>query len=203
MSEIVYIITNESMPGLIKIGRTNSDLAERIRALYQTGVPLPFELYYACEVNDSQNVERKLHDAFDDHRLSKNREFFRIAPERARAAMSLAAIKEIRLGDELFASPEDKAEVEAEKRRGRFRFYMIGIEPGTQLELYRDRNITCETVDNINKVDFRGSIASLSDAAGQALKDLGLAASVSGPWEWSFNGKRLDDMRREIEEKSD
>ncbi len=203
MPDIVYILVNESMPGLIKIGRTNSDLAERIRALYQTGVPLPFELYYACEVNNSQNVERKLQEAFDDHRLSKNREFFRIAPERARAAMSLAAIKELKLGDEVFASPEDKADVEAAKRRGRFRFDMVGIEPGTQLELYRDRIITCITIDNVNKVNFRGSTTSLSDAAGQAMKDLGLAGSVSGPWEWSFNGKRLDDMRREIEEKSD
>jgi hypothetical protein len=71
------------------------------------------------------------------------------------------------------------------------------------LELYRDRIITCITIDNVNKVNFRGSTTSLSDAAGQAMKDLGLAGSVSGPWEWSFNGKRLDDMRREIEEKSD
>ncbi len=44
MAEIVYILINEAMPGLIKIGRTNTDLATRIKALYQTGVPLPFEL---------------------------------------------------------------------------------------------------------------------------------------------------------------
>ena len=74
MAEIVYVLTNEAMPGLVKIGRTTSDLARRIRDLYQTGVPLPFELFYACEVQNSGLVESKLHDAFGDHRVSKTRE---------------------------------------------------------------------------------------------------------------------------------
>ena len=82
MAEIVYVVTNEAMPGLTKIGCTTDDLAGRIRGLFGTGVPLPFELLYACEVNDCRFVERQLHDAFGDHRLSKSREFFRIAPER-------------------------------------------------------------------------------------------------------------------------
>lgn len=43
MADIVYLLTNESMPGLVKVGRTNGDLAVRIRQLFQTGVPLPFE----------------------------------------------------------------------------------------------------------------------------------------------------------------
>ena len=68
---------NEAMPGLIKIGCTNGELASRIRQLYSTGVPLPFELFYACEVSNCAVVEDKLHDAFGDHRVSKGREFFR------------------------------------------------------------------------------------------------------------------------------
>jgi hypothetical protein len=43
-------------------------------------------------------------------------EFFRLAPERARAALSIAAIREIKLGDEIFESSEEKAEVESAKR---------------------------------------------------------------------------------------
>ena len=87
MAEIVYILINEAMPGLIKIGRTNSDLATRIKGLYTTGVPLPFELFYACEVADADFVESNLHDAFGDHRVSKGREFFRLVPERASRAV--------------------------------------------------------------------------------------------------------------------
>src|SRR5208337_3508026 len=110
MAEIVYVLTNEAMPGLIKIGCTKDDLANRIRGLYTTGVPLAFELYFACEVQDAAFVERQLHEAFGDHRVSKNREFFRLAPERARAALSLAKIKEIKLGDEIFETQERSEE---------------------------------------------------------------------------------------------
>jgi hypothetical protein len=187
MAEIVYVLTNEAMPGLVKIGCTNGDLARRIRDLYSTGVPLPFELFYACEVHNSADVESKLHDAFGDHRLSKAREFFRIAPERVRAAMSLAALKEIKLGDEIFESKEEKAEVELARVRTKFRLSMIGINPGTELQLFRDPNIICRTVDDSNKVEFKGEIMSLSGAALQALQSIGKGwPTASGPFEWSY-----------------
>lgn len=204
MTEIVYVLVNEAMPGLIKIGRTNADLASRIRTLYSTGVPLPFELFYACEVTNGTFVEGNMHDAFGDHRLSKGREFFRLAPERARAALLLAAIREIKLGDEIFETKEIKAEVEAAKRRSKFRLSMIGIKPGTELQLYKDPTIICTTVDEGNQVDFRGDATSLSDAALQAHTALGDDwPSVSGPWAWSYQGKRLDELRREIEDQTD
>jgi hypothetical protein len=75
MTEIVYILTNPVIPDLIKIGRT-TNLEERLRSLSShSGVPVPFECYYACEVRDSQDVERRLHGAFGDHRINPKREF--------------------------------------------------------------------------------------------------------------------------------
>lgn len=59
MSEegIVYVLSNEAMPGLVKIGRTNrDDLEVRLRELYTTGVPLPFKCEYACKVADYKSV---------------------------------------------------------------------------------------------------------------------------------------------------
>jgi hypothetical protein len=204
MVDVVYILTNEAMPGLIKIGCTNGELALRIKQLYSTGVPLPFELFYACEVTNCAVVESKLHDAFGDHRISKGREFFRLAPERAKAALSLAEIREIRLGDEIFETTEIKAEVEAAKRRSRFRLSMLGIVPGTELRLAKDPTIVCTTVDDGNKVNYLGNVTSLSDAALQAHNALGDDwPSVSGPWAWMFKGQRLDDLRRQIEDESD
>ena len=44
------------------------------------------------ETREAAFVERQLHEAFGDHRVSKNREFFRLAPERARAALYLAMV---------------------------------------------------------------------------------------------------------------
>lgn len=81
---------------------------------------------------------------------------------------------------------------------------MIGMLPGTELRLYCDSTIICKTVDDKNKVDFKGDITSLSDAAVQAFKVLGIdAQALSGPWEWTYNGKRLDEIRRQIEENAD
>jgi len=38
----VYILTNPSMPGLVKIGRSKNGGRKRASDLYQTGVPTPF-----------------------------------------------------------------------------------------------------------------------------------------------------------------
>lgn len=208
MAEVVYVLTNEAMPGIVKIGCTQSDLATRVRSLFQTGVPLPFEVFYACEVADCRFVERQLHDAFGDHRVSKSREFFRIAPERVKAALLIGAKAEIKIGEEIFenlpetseTASEVKAELEAAKRRGRFKFSMIGIKPGTELQLERDNKIVCRTVDENNHVEYLGQVLSISRAALQAVQSLGLEwDNVSGPWAWTYQGKRLDDIRREIE----
>ena len=44
MVNIVYVLTNPAMPGLVKIGMTDrDDVQRRMSDLYTTGVPLPFE----------------------------------------------------------------------------------------------------------------------------------------------------------------
>lgn len=212
MGEIVYVLTNEAMPGLVKIGCTQSDLAGRVRSLFQTGVPLPFEVFYACEVHDCKFVEKQLHDAFGDHRVSKSREFFRIAPERVKAALLIGAKTEVKIGDEIFEGLPDikepasemKAEVEAAKRRSRFRFATVGIKLGTELQLEKNPSIICRTADDNNQVEYGGETLSLSRAALQAINSLGYDwDTVSGPWEWTYQGKRLDEIRREIEDQAD
>ena len=48
---IVYLLTNPVMPGLVKIGMTaQKDIEKRMRELYTTGVPVPFECQFACKV---------------------------------------------------------------------------------------------------------------------------------------------------------
>jgi len=81
---------------------------------------------------------------------------------------------------------------------------MIGVKPGTVLQLFRDPTIICTTVDEENKVSFKGDVTSLSDAALQAVQSKGIEwPTVSGPWEWAYQGKRLDEIRREIEQTTD
>lgn len=87
---IVYLLTNACMPGIVKIGKTSrADLQNRMKELYTTGVPVPFECAYACRIKLSHmnKLESALHNAFDQNRVNKNREFFRIKPEQAMAIM--------------------------------------------------------------------------------------------------------------------
>lgn len=68
---IVYVITNPSMPGLVKIGKTLQDDASiRLAQLYSTGVPFPFKLEFACRVLDPDAVEQALHTAFAPQRVN-------------------------------------------------------------------------------------------------------------------------------------
>ncbi len=65
---IVYVLTNPVMPGIVKIGMTErSDIDKRLRELYTTGVPVPFECAYACKVDpaDCAKIEKALHKAFE------------------------------------------------------------------------------------------------------------------------------------------
>ena len=50
--KIVYILINQSMPDLIKVGITE-DLERRMKELDKTGIPLPFECFYAVEIDES------------------------------------------------------------------------------------------------------------------------------------------------------
>lgn len=90
--EIIYILTNEAMPGYLKIGRTR-DLAARIAALSKTtSLPLPFVCAYAAKVTDAAFVEQQIHLVFAPHRVSDRREFFTAPLGSAIAAIRMVAV---------------------------------------------------------------------------------------------------------------
>src|SRR5210317_1444262 len=89
MSKIVYILTNQSMPDTIKIGITDN-LDRRVKELDNTSTPLPFECYYAVEVENASLIERKIHEGLDDKRVRQNREFFNVSPEQAKSILEIA-----------------------------------------------------------------------------------------------------------------
>ena len=195
MQEIIYILINEAMPGYVKIGKTNN-LEQRIRSLDTTGVPLPFECFYACTVTDSAFVERQLHDSFLDHRVRSSREFFEIAPERVVSALKLAEIENVTPKKDFVESEEDqKALDEARTRRTIFNFTMVDIPIGAVLLFSRDETVKAKVVDN-RSVMFNGEITSLSTSA---QKILGVDYGVAGTDYWMYEGETLDERRRRIE----
>jgi hypothetical protein len=87
---IVYVLTNEAMPGLVKIGMTDdTDPSAGMEPLFSAKVPLPFAVAFACRVENALEVERSLHVAFEPQRIDATREFFRIDPGQAVAILRL------------------------------------------------------------------------------------------------------------------
>ena len=202
--KIVYILVNQSMPDLIKVGITD-DLERRMKELDKTGVPLPFECFYAVEINESlaPKIEKKIHEGFDDKRVRQNREFFSATPEQAKSILEIAEImggKDVTPKEDIVETPQDRQALEnAKKQRSRFNFQMIDLQPGTILKFRKDETITCEVYDD-TKIKFRDKITSLSNAAEIILREMGYEWSAyQGPRWWMFEGKNLRDIRRETE----
>lgn len=80
----VYILTNPSMPELVKIGRTGRDVDARASELWKTGVPTRFEIYGSEQTIDCVQLEGYMHRELQKHRVHKAREFFRVEPDLAR-----------------------------------------------------------------------------------------------------------------------
>jgi hypothetical protein len=76
-SQYVYVLSNESMPGMYKVGMTTSSPIERMNQLYTTGVPTPFNLEVSIAVIEALDSERLAHKALVDYRVSGRREFFK------------------------------------------------------------------------------------------------------------------------------
>jgi hypothetical protein len=188
------------MPGYVKIGKTQN-IEGRIRSLDNTNMPLPFSCFFAAEVEKIDFVERQLHDAFGDHRVRSNREFFRLSPERAVAAIMLVTHRDVTPGKDFVETEEDQRALDrARQRRSVFRFSLVGIPVGATLTFTRDSNITCTVVDD-RKVSFEGELLSLSIAADLALKKVGVNwKSVQGPAHWEYDGETLDERRIRLEE---
>lgn len=190
------------MPGIIKIGFTTAhDVQIRVKQLYSTGVPVPFECIYSKRLDNYREAEIALHTAFGGTRINPKREFFRIDPA------CVMAILEILPGDDDDIPSEDptmdKDDIEAlnkeKKRRDVFRFSKVAIHPGTVLTWRRDPSITC-TVNDDRSVLFEGHITSLSDAAKIVnLREGRKCAAMPGTDWWMYNDKTLAAYRLEVE----
>jgi hypothetical protein len=200
----VYILINEAMPGLIKIGRTTTSVKQRISELNSpAGIPLPFTCYYAARVEDCVKVERKLHEAFGDHRVRDKREFFWLSPHRAQAALELAALEDVTPREEIIDEfPEDaeRGLIRETNRRVLPTFSQYQIPLGSKLYLTKDSNITA-IVDGERSVSYNGESMSLSAAALQGLRQLGYNwKSAHGAAYWEYEGETIWDRFERLRE---
>ena len=126
MPNIVYVLTNPAMPGIVKIGMTDRpDVQRRMGDLYTTGVPLPFDCVIAREIEDRQaaEIERALHTAFGPNRVNPSREFFQVEPEQVEVLLRVMPGRDVTPQDDdqsASSQPYDReASTEFKRRQGR------------------------------------------------------------------------------------
>ena len=125
----VYVLTNEAMPGIVKIGYTLREPSVRAEELYKdskngavTGVPLPFDVAYKAWVLNPFQVEQAVHKSLAQKRINDNREFFKCSTEEAVEHIRQVAQAKFEESKEevdrrLRLQKEQEEQEEAEKRR--------------------------------------------------------------------------------------
>lgn len=192
--EIIYVLTNPAMPNLVKIGATNNLEQEVKRLSEHSGIPAPFKVYYACTVNNPNKVEKGLQELLFDFRENSGREFFRIHPERIKAALALVKIKDIPSGKKDNIS-------HGKVRKPPFRFSMAGLSPGAVLTYVHDKSVTAIVMDD-RRIKFEGKPTYLSTVTKELLKKATGKnhEAINGPSYWLYKGKILNDIRIQQEQ---
>ena len=195
--EIIYVLSNKGMPGLIKIGKTQrKDLQARMSELYTTGVPFPFECLWAGEVRDCNYIEKIIHNAFIKERVNLKREFFNLGPEQVIPLLKEIAIKEITSTvNEALKKDVSREEQEAAKEyhRPQMNFEEMGIPIGAKL-IYINNPDLLVTVSSVKKVLFEGEEYSLTALT---RKLLDLSYNIQPSKYWLYEGKNLKDIYEE------
>lgn len=206
-SQIVYVLTNPAMPGLVKIGKTTQlEVKERMKQLYGTGVPLPFDCVFACQVSDSSEVEKALHFAFGNNRINPNREFFKIEAERVIAILKLLKVDDIttefesKLESDVAAIDKQSSENFKSTKRPRMNFHELGIPNGSIL-LSKDGTQQATVVEE-KKVNFNGKTVSLTKATCQLL-NLPDGTPIQPSPHWIFNGKTVKEIYEDFHSNTD
>lgn len=201
---IVYVLTNPAMPDLVKIGMTTrNEIDSRMRELYSTGVPFPFECEYACKVLvcDCAKIEKALHVAFHPYRVNASREFFKILPEQAIAILKLLdrgsdITNEVtaEINEDVTVSDKVAAQKFKQNRRPPLNFREMGIPVGSKLQFVKDEQAFEVEIYADKKVLFNNEERSLTSVTQELL---GLDYSVQPTPYWTYNGKSLSDIYNE------
>lgn len=198
----VYVLTNPSFrDDWVKIGRSRREPEVRGKELYNTAVPLPYEIFATLQTVKYIEAEKMLHrtiDRISKLRIAANREFFNIAPETAyEILLDVAAMlddAEVRLyGDNVqIESVKEKRKVSA-----RFDFYSRGINKGDRI-IFVDDPTQVAIVENEREVIFEGKTWYLSPLARELYTRMGSvnsSGSYQGPLYFSYNGTKLTDLQ--------
>ena len=214
----VYILTNPSFRAdWVKIGKSSRSVDVRSKELDNTAVPLPFEIYATLRTRKYSEVEKQIHKQIDrltDLRIRQNREFFNIAPSVALDIMRDIAdlLDDAELTIYIDGKPvvsknkEEDHKFEKEKKEKQrkapkppFKFHMIGLNVGDTV-IFDPLNLSVRVASD-DKIEYDGRLYSLSAFTANFLPEEMQTASgaYQGPKYFSYQGKKLSDLRNEKE----
>ena len=195
---IVYALRNAAMPGLVKIGRTSRSIGQRIREIYGTGVPLPFECIAAREVKEPEKLERALQAAFGPYRVNPSREFFEIQEEQIQSLLDAWPGKDAKpvVSEETQGQADEEAARNAfqrrRRKRPRLKFEEMGIPIGAELAYRNGGQIA--VVQEGNRVEYEGETTSFTALT---TKLHGKGYDIQPAPHWTYLGRGLDEMYEE------
>ena len=205
----VYILTNPSFrEDWVKIGKSSRPVDVRSKELDNTAVPLPFEIFATMKTVKYNEVEKLVHKTIDrltDLRIRQNREFFNVAPQLAldifRDIASTIDDAEIILYEDSKPINEDRhKEVQKrEMKRARFKFSMCDIKIG-ELITFTPTGIQVKVASD-DSIEYEGRIYKLSPFVGTFMPEQqrNTSGAYQGAKYFSYNGKVLDEIRKERE----
>ena len=88
----VYVLSNEAMPGIVKVGMTEKLAEDRAKKLHGTGVPRAFDVEFRALTSHVRAVEEKSHAILAPLRVAADREFFQTTPSEAIDAVRKALL---------------------------------------------------------------------------------------------------------------
>ena len=207
----VYILTNPSFrEDWVKIGKSSRPVDIRSKELDNTAVPLPFEIFATMKTAKYNEVEKLVHKTIDrltDLRIRQNREFFNVAPQ-----IALDIFKDIAqtIDDAVVTEYEDnkpktsneaKTVKEKEKthKKPRFKFSMINVKIG-EMVTFIPTGLEVKVAGD-DTIEYKGRIYKLSPFVGTFLppEKQTPSGAYQGAKYFSYNGKVLDDLRKEKE----
>lgn len=196
MKGVIYITTT-CVKGLIKIGKTMTNQFEtRMNTLEQNGYwnVSGLKRYYAVEVEDYDEKEKLIHKVFSKSQVA-NSELFALDIDLAKEMLDSFN------GKQIYPKVTDKEEEQEDCRKKRktpksnLTFAMLHIPIGSTLYWYKDDNITVTTVDDKNKVSYKGDVYSISKVVA-VIK--GTNRPYQGGLYFRYNGELLTDLRKKL-----
>lgn len=189
----IYIMTNPALKDMVKIGYA-SDVEARRKQLSTTALPYDYEVYATYETFGNLE-DKKLHKMIDnlnpDLRVTSNREFFVMSPQEAYDLLEAIAV--ISGTKEKLKKNIIEEEKKQKVRRPPVNFIKCGIPRGAKLVFVDDPSVIV-TVVNERKVSYKDEITSLS-----AISDSIKGYSTSGPFMFTYKGKRVSEIAHETQ----